>query len=113
MLSIKEEGLLINIIKHCEKIKCKCANVTFEKFIENEDLLEIICFNIIQIGELVKNFDENFTKKYNAVPWKQIARMRDKVAHGYGTVDKNKVYYTATKDITILQDYCSYILATA
>lgn len=38
-------------------------------------------------------------KKYNKVPWRQIKGMRDKVAHGYGSIDKDRVWRTALNDI--------------
>lgn len=110
MLSIKETGLLLAIIKHCNKINEKMVGLTREKLDEDEDVLQIICFNIMQIGELAKNFDPAFNAKYKDVPWKQIKGMRDKVAHGYGTIDKDKVWSTALLDINPLLDYCQKIL---
>ena len=110
MLSIKEIGLLKNIIKHCDKINEKIKGLHKEQFEENEDLLQIVCFNILQIGELAKNFDSTFIEKYRAVPWRQIKGMRDKVAHGYGTIDKERVWLTAVNDIDPLLDYCQKIL---
>ena len=110
MLTIKEQGLLINIIKHCEKINEKINNLTREQFDNDEDVVEIICFNILQIGELAKNFEPKFVAKYSGVPWRQIKGMRDKVAHGYGTIDMNRVWYTAQDDINPLLKYCSQIL---
>ena len=44
------------------------------------------------------------------MPWKDIKGMRDWVAHGYGTIDLNKVWKTATEDIKPLFDYCESIL---
>jgi len=70
MLTIKEQGLLLGIIKHCDKILEKVSNVTKEQFFDNDDYIQIVCFNILQIGELAKNFDSSFTSKYNEVPWK-------------------------------------------
>ena len=110
MLTIKETGLLKSIIKHCNKINEKIKNLTYEQFTIDEDVVEIVCFNILQIGELAKNFDMEFIKKYNDVPWRQIKGMRDKVAHGYGTIDKQKVWDTAKEDIKSLLDYCCKII---
>lgn len=110
MLSIKEKGLLLAIIKHCEKINEKMNGLTREKLDTDEDVLQIICFNIMQIGELAKNFDKTFIDLYSDVPWKQIKGMRDKVAHGYGSIDKDKVWKTALIDINPLLDYCHKIL---
>ena len=110
MLTIKEQGLLLGIIKHCDKILLKMDGITREQFDNNDDLIQIVCFNILQIGELAKNFDASFVSKHNDVPWKQIAGMRDKVAHGYGTIDIDIVWGTATDDINALGNYCNKIL---
>ena len=111
MLSVKEKGLLINIIKHCNKINEKMNGLTKEEFDKNEDVIQIICFNILQIGELAKNFSPEFLAKYNKVPWQQIKGMRDKVAHGYDTIDMDRVWFTALEDINPLLDYCNEILS--
>ncbi len=110
MLTIKEQGLLKNIIKHCEKINEKMNGLTREQFDSDEDVVQIICFNILQIGELAKNFDTTFIVKYDEVPWKQIKGMRDKVAHGYGTIDMDRVWATASTNINPLLNYCKAIL---
>ena len=110
MLTVREQGLLLGIIKHCDKILGKIKELTKNQFDGDDDLIQIICFNILQIGELAKHFDICFTAKFNEVPWKQITGMRDKVAHGYGTIDVDIVWETATKDILTLRNYCKKIL---
>ena len=110
MLKAKEIGILKTIIKHCNRINNKLKKVKQSDFIKNDDLIEIVSFNILQIGELAKKFDSDFIKKYPDVPWKKIKGMRDKVAHGYGSIDLNKVWVTANKDIDELLDYCEKIL---
>lgn len=110
MLSVKEHGLLLSIIKHCEKIGEKTKDLTRERFDNDEDVVEIICFNILQIGELAKNFEPGFIKRFNQVPWKHIKGMRDRVAHGYDTIDMDVVWDTALSDIPPLLNYCRSIL---
>ena len=111
MLSVKEKGLLTNIIKHCQKIMEKTNGLSREEFDSNDDIVEIICFNILQIGELAKNFGPEFVKQYNDVPWRHIKGMRDKVVHGYDTINMDVVWDTAIRDIKPLKDYCEKILA--
>lgn len=110
MLTTKEKGLLLNIIKHCEKIIDKTSSISEDDFCKNEDLIQIVCFNLLQIGELAKKFDNIFINKYCNVPWKQIKGMRDKVAHGYGTIDIDRVWGTAQNDIKPLSEYCNSII---
>lgn len=110
MLSVKEKGLLISIIRHCDKIELKISYLSRQTFDENEDIREILCFNIFQIGELAKKFDVDFLTKYSGVPWKQIKGMRDRIGHGYDVVDLDDVWKTVTKDIQPLNKYCKKIL---
>ena len=110
MLSVKEIGLLKSIIKHCNKINEKMVGLTREDLDTNEDVLQIICFNIMQIGELAKNFEPAFIQKYDKEPWAQIKKMRDKVAHGYGSIDTDRVWKPALNDIYPLLYYCEEIL---
>ena len=110
MLTVKEKGLILSIIRHCNIIKNKMVGLTRDELDTNEDVLQIICFNILQIGELAKNLEPEFIAKYNEVPWRQIKKMRDKVAHGYGTIDKDIVWDTARLDIDPLMDYCQKIV---
>ena len=39
------------------------------------------------IGEAVKRLPPELTAKYPAVDWRGIAGMRDRVSHGYDTID--------------------------
>ena len=110
MLGIKEKGLLLNIVKHCNRIEEKSKGLTRETFDNDEDVREIICFNILQIGELAKHLPNEFCDKFNKVPWSQIKSMRDKVAHGYDTIDKKRLWETIQFDIAPLKKYCETIL---
>ena len=111
MLTLKERGLLFYIIEHCERIEEKTKKISKTNFYDNKDIIEIVCFNVLQIGELVKNFSSDFIYTYNKMPWKNIKGMRDWVAHGYGTIDLEKVWDTVVNEITPLKTYCKYILS--
>lgn len=110
MLAAKEKGIMLYIIQHCLRIESKINGVSFETFLFNEDIKEIVSFNVLQIGELAKNLSPAFLKQYPDMPWKDIKGMRDRVAHGYGTIDLKEVWNTATNDIKPLREYCEQII---
>ena len=110
MLNAKVKGLLQSIIKYCQRIEKKMVGLTRKMFEENQDVREIICFNIFQIGELAKHLPDEFCAKYNQVPWGQIKRMRDVIGHGYDTVENDIVWDTAKEDVKPLEKYCASIL---
>ena len=103
MLALKDKGLLFYIINHCKRIENKIIDITKEEFINNDDTIDIVCFNILQIGELAKKLSDDFLVQYGKVPWKKIKGLRDRVAHGYNTLDLETIWYTATNDITPLK----------
>ena len=110
MLNVRDYSVLKNIIKHCLRVESKTQYLTLEKFTNDLDVKEIVCFNILQIGELSKQLTDSFVKKYNAMPWRDIKGMRDVIAHGYGTIDEETVWKTAINDIKPLRDYCDKII---
>jgi len=59
--------------------------------------------NIEIIGEAIKNLPEEFKNKHKGIPWKDIAGMRDRIAHFYFGIDYNLVWDTIKKDIPVLK----------
>lgn len=113
MLSVEEIGVLKNLINHCLRIEEKISGISKEEFDNSLDIKEIVCFNIFQIGELARSLSESFINTYKKVPWKKIMGMRNRIGHGYGTIDMNKVWGTAIQDIKPLREYCEVILKEA
>lgn len=46
MLTVKEKGLLLSIIKHCERIDETVAGLSKQEFDSNEMIKDVLCFNI-------------------------------------------------------------------
>ena len=110
MVSIKDKGILLQIAKRCNRIMDKISVITQEDFIKNDDVKEVICFNLFQIGELANSLSEEFVKEYNRIPWKQIIGMRHRIVHGYDTINLDIVWNTAVDSIPLLKEYCSNIV---
>ena len=110
MLTTKEKGLLEYVVSYCERVKELVEGVTKEDFDNSKNLREVICFNLLQIGELVSIFEDEFINKYNKMPWREIKSMRNVIVHRYGTINMEKVWSTATEDINPLEVYCKEIL---
>ena len=101
---------MLNIISHCERIEEKILDISKQDFEKSKDTQEIVCFNIFQIGELTKNLSIDFIHQHNIVPWNQIKGMRNKIGHGYGTIEMDRVWDTAINDIKPLREYCQQIV---
>ena len=110
MVTERDTDILRKVIGYCSRIESKMTGVTVETLATNLDLKEIVCFNLLQIGELAKSLTPELIQNYGVVPWKKIKGMRDWVAHGYGTIDVEIVWETAREHIPVLHSYCELIL---
>ena len=112
MVDVKDKGILLNMIDHCNRVEEKISSVTRTEFDNSKDMKDIVCFNIFQIGELAKHLSEAFIAEFNGVPWHKIKGMRNIIGHGYGTLKMDRVWITATKDIIQLKEYCESVIAS-
>lgn len=110
MIDAKTKSLLLIILDHCKRILEKTEQITIEDFYSNNDIQEIVCFNLLQIGELAKRFDKTVLEKYNNVDWINIKGLRDRIVHGYGTIDLETILKISTDDVPVLFNYCNEIL---
>ncbi|MCD6426801.1 MAG: DUF86 domain-containing protein, partial [Caldisericaceae bacterium] len=49
--------------------------------------IDAVVRNIEILGEAVKNISDEFKNKYPEIEWSSIAKTRDKLTHGYFSVD--------------------------
>ena len=110
MVTKREKVYLDYIIKHCINIQEDVEGMTQQEFFSDRKTQNSVCFDILQIGELVKSLPKVITDKYKQIPWKQIKGMRDWVVHGYQSIKMPKVWNTITKDIKPLKECCETIL---
>ena len=110
MLGVKDQGILLQIIKRCNRVIEKVSNISETEFSLNDDIKEVVCFNLFQIGELANGLSIEFIKEYNKIPWKQIISMRNRIVHGYDTINLEIVWSTAIESIPELKEYCKVIL---
>ena len=100
--------LISSIIKHCDIIEeTKIAfGDNYKSFEENIIYQNALLTPITQIGELVKRIPEEFRLKYQQIPWKNIAGMRDIIVHGYETIDKVILWDIANNETQKLKSFC-------
>lgn len=62
-------------------------------------ILDAVCMRLIEIGEAVKGLDPELLTLDRSVPWRQVARMRDHLAHRYFATEVNAVQDVVAHDI--------------
>ncbi|MBE6688667.1 MAG: DUF86 domain-containing protein [Ruminococcaceae bacterium] len=102
------------IIRYCQDVIdiSKSFSNSYEFFLKEKSSQYSVSFCIEQIGELAKKLrdDEGYADKYPDIPWNKIAGIRNRIAHGYNTIDLEMVFYVCTKNIPELLEEFNRIL---
>ena len=67
---------------------------------------------IVQIGENVARLSASTTEQYPQVPWSDIKRMRDRLAHHYEGTDYEAVWDTLVVDLPTIREQIYTIIPT-
>ena len=110
MLNIKTKGLLLNIIKHCERIEEKIQECNKKSFDSSDDIKEIICFNLILINELIEYLGKDIANQFIDISWNKMKGICNAIDHDYDNTDFDNVWLAVTIDIKSLREYCEKVL---
>ncbi|MBI5555312.1 MAG: DUF86 domain-containing protein [Elusimicrobia bacterium] len=88
---------LQDIIEAIEKAEIFVKGMTYERFLKDEKTIYAVVRTLEIVGEAVKNIPQERRKKYSAIPWKDMAGMRDKLIHEYFGV-KTELLWRAVKN---------------
>ena len=100
---MKDNLAYIDHIQQCIcKIKEYTKNFNQSDFSKAELIQDAVIRNIEIIGEATKKISPDFKARYNEVPWKEMAGMRDKLIHDYFGADVEVVWKTIQEDIPML-----------
>ena len=58
-----------------------------------------VLHQLMVLGEAAKRLSDGFRQSHADVPWSQMARMRDRLIHGYDDDDLELVWNTASVDV--------------
>ncbi len=101
---------LNDILEAIDRIEKYVDGLDFEDFSKNTMIVDAVIRNFEIIGEATKQIPETVKKKYDRVPWKEMAGMRDKLSHDYFGVDIEIVWKTAKKRLTELKQVTNDLL---
>lgn len=105
----RDSVILEHILRYCAQIETAHADFgcSRERFDASTTYQNAISMCILQIGELVNHLSDDFRTAHDDIPWHKIRGMRNYVAHEYGTIDLDVVWYVSTNSIDDLERFCS------
>ena len=79
-----------------------------------DDMIQSAVIRQLEIvGEAVKNLSVDLISRETAVPWKQAARTRDLLIHGYFRIDLDIVWNIVAHELTPLRENVRRILGAS
>lgn len=87
-----------DIVTECRNIKKFVENISYEEFTDNLEKVYAVAKAFENIGEAVKKIPKELTNQYPAIPWSEIAKMRDVLTHHYFGVDDRVLWDTLDED---------------
>ena len=100
MSGVKKYSRLM--LLHCSKILAKMDARTHQDWMADENLRDAVCMRLMSLAECVKEYlKENPTlpDEFPHIPWDDIVRFRDKIAHHYEGIDYDIVWEILEADI--------------
>jgi len=95
------------VLKAAEAARARAEHIIHKDQVngdfESEAMFDAICMNFVVIGENLKMLDNRthgqYLKKYPDMPWSEVIRMRDIVAHHYTGIKNEIIFDTVKRDI--------------
>jgi uncharacterized protein with HEPN domain len=101
-----------HILDEIKFIESQISNKNLDKaiFLEDDMAKRAFARSVEVIGEAVKNLPQEIYKKYPHIPWRKMAGMRDRLIHGYFSVDYELVWDVATNHLPSLKIHLERIV---
>ena len=103
---------LTDILNSIEKIQKYTIAITYENLSEDERTLDAVVYNLQIIGEATKKIPESMRVKYPQIEWRQIAGLRDIIAHAYFSLNTKIVWSIIQTKLEPLKACIKQILET-
>lgn len=106
----KDRIIIQKIIAYIDDVEKYTEGLEAKDFLDDKKTITACAFTVSQIGEIVKEIDEETTKKYKDIPWNSIKGMRNRIVHDYENVDLSVLWGTIKESLPELKDKLKKII---
>ncbi len=105
------EARLRDILAAAREIERFTAGMDFAAFAADRKTVLAVLYSLVVIGEAARHVPDDFVTAHAGVPWLEMQRMRNVVAHRYFAVRIEIVWETVRGEIPALIEALEEVLA--
>ena len=98
----RDEAFLLDMLIAARDARSFASEVSRDEFDTSRLHQQAIVKALETIGEAAARVSEQTRAAYPAIPWAEIAGMRNRLVHGYFEIDLDKVWDTVQNDVVPL-----------
>jgi len=101
---------LADIFESIRLIEKYTKSLKYKNFLVNDKIQDAVMRRLEIIGEATKNIPPSIKKENPAIPWRQMAGMRDMLSHDYFGIVEKRIWDTIQKDLPKLKKQIAALL---
>jgi len=98
-----EQEWIEDILTAVADIRADTMGMDFAAFSGNPAIIRSVLYSIGVIGEAAKHVSDGLKTDNPQIPWRAVARMRDRVVHEYFRTNIRRVWDVVTEDLDPLE----------
>lgn len=95
----RDKALILDIISAGEDILCFIEGIDFQGFATSKLLRYAVERQLLVIGEASRRLSDSFRNSIPEIPWEAIVGLRNIIAHDYGEVLTERIWFVASRDL--------------
>ena len=109
-MSRSKTEYLRHILDECRYLMERAEGLSKEAFLQDETVKRAFVRSLEIIGEATKQIPDDVRQEHDTVEWRAMAGMRDRLIHGYFSIDYDIVWDVVMNKIPVLQQEVERIL---
>ena len=104
--------LLTEMIEAAEQAQQLTANISVSQLEADRQRRDALLWNFTVIGEAAGQLSAEVKDKFPDLPWQQPIRLRNRIVHGYWSIDLEVLHTTATEQLPAFTASLRIVLAS-
>lgn len=108
----REQLLFDEIVTASQRAHDIASRHSAEALTTNLDAKDALLWNLTVVGEAVGQLPDGLRAQFPEVPWSQPVRLRNRIVHGYWSVDLDVIHSVAMHDLPAFAEQIRAIAAS-